>query len=1090
MKPACIFFLYFLFISLDALLAQTTTLPDSLEAQLSNAQEILSSQPEQALVLASAALKHARQEANIFGQAKAHKVLARIYAEKGDYLEALASANQALTFFQQQKEPKEICSMYITLGVINRYLKLYKESIQSYLLAEHIAKEHAYLSQQAAIYGNMGNVYFDTHNFEEALKYHLKSLEIDTRQKNEAGMGNTYHNIGMIYRSRKEYSKALSYYEKSLAIDLKNNNQRNMSLSYLEFSSMYAERGEFAKALTYAEKALKLAQTVDSRRLKKNALGNLPLLYAALGQTEKALAVQKAYTQLDDSLQSADLMAKISDMQARYQTEQKEKEISLQNLRLAAQQTSLKLKDMFILGLSIVLLMGGLIAFLLFNRYKLQQLNLKLSLENQQYHLSQNLQIRQSINEIIHYFATSLYGKNTVDEILWDIAKNCISRLGLVDCVIYLVDEQQHALVQKAAYGTKNPDEYAILSPIVIPLGQGIVGSVALSGKAEMIQDTSQDARYIVDDQQRSAELAVPIFFEDKVIGVIDSEHPEKGFFKPHHLEALQTIAAICSSKIAKAQAEEQAKEAQKMQLEAEHIKKLDAMKSQFFANISHEFRTPLHLIMAPLQKKEEEISFQEMVMMERNAHRLLRLVNQLLDLAKAEVGMLEMNLKKGNIIQFLSSTANLFVALAESKQITYHITLEDQQLIVAFDPDKLEKIVYNLLSNAIKFTPPGGEVSVHATIEPGHLLKITVSDTGLGIPEHLQSKIFDRFYQIDSSQTRAFEGTGIGLALTKELVELCKGSIHLDSSYTNGSSFIVKLPLVYEQVLVDSLPQAETPTSLGLNETILQVAHTGHLPMEETSAASEAKPTILLVEDHAELRHYLQQQLAKSYQVVLANQGDEALTLARKIIPDLIITDIMMPVMDGVTLTRHLKEEELTSHIPVVMLTAKDDVASKTEGFLGGAEQYLVKPFVIGELMAGISSLLTQRSLLQKKYSQGLLPQPAAVPDRQAAFIERIIHIVEAHIGDEKFSVEVLQKEIGMSRMQLHRKLKALTNQSTNDFIRSIRLKKAAHLLRQPGIQIAEAAYQSGFNHLSYFSKCFKEQFGVLPSEYAKQPA
>ncbi len=745
-------------------------------------------------------------------------------------------------------------------------------------------------------------------------------------------------------------------------------------------------------------------------------------------------------------------------------------------------ETLLQPQPLPIIRLTTIFLSGCLMGLQILNRYKMRQ-------KNEKYRLIQQLRLRQEINEAIHYFATSLYGKNTVDEILWDVAKNCIAKLGFVDCVIYLLDDEQQVLLQKAAYGNKNPQDRTILGPLVIPVGQGIVGSVAQSGNPERIADTSRDARYIVDDQVRCSELAVPIWLQGKVIGVIDSEHPERNFFQEHHLEALQTIAAICSTKIARVQADEEAAKARFAQLEAEHLKKLDAVKSQFFANISHEFRTPLHLILAPLQKKEERITFQEMAMMERNAYRLLRLVNQLLDLAKADVGTLKLYPQNGNLLEFLHNAATGFTALAENKSIQYHIDIPEGKFVVPFDSDTLEKIVYNLLSNAIKFTPSGGEVTFRATLEADHQLSIWVSDSGLGVPEHLQSKIFDRFYQIDNSQTRGFEGTGVGLALAKELVELWGGSIRITSNFGQGASFEVMLPLQYDgqEGAKLSTYTREIPNSLGPT-TVLPpiIRETG----KEDQTDNPDRPTLLLVEDQDELRNYLGQRLSESFYVITANQGEEGLRQAKQHIPDLIITDVMMPVMDGVILIRRLKEDSLTSHIPIILLTAKDDIDTKMEGFGEGAEQYLVKPFIFEELEARINSLLTQRNRLRLKYSREIILQPTTltIPDREAEFLETTIRVIEEHIMDESFTVETLQKEIGMSRMQLHRKLKALTNQSASDFIRSIRLKRAANLLQKPGLQVAEAAYLSGFNHPSYFSKCFKEQFGMLPSEYVEK--
>ena len=1080
--------LYFLLCTgTSSLLAQPTAVQDSIDRYLDRAGQLTSSQPEKALVAAQTALKLAQKNKFTLFEGKAYQRLARIYAERSEYTRALEAGKAGITIFRRLGEHKETCKMYIGMGIINRYLKLYPASIEANKQAEKIAQEHGLLPQLAAIYGNLGNVYFDQANYRQALQYHLKSLQINTTLGDEQGMGNTFHNLAMIYRMDKQYDKALDYYNRSLAIDLKNGNQGNIAISYSDLARLFMAKGNFRDALLYVQKALMIAKKINAKDLEQAALSLLPIIQAALGNQEQALRYYHQYIHLSDSLRSADLSKQIADMQARYQAEQKDRELSLQKLRLVAQQASLSQQRTLIVTLIAFVLLAGLIGYLLFNRYKLRQRNVKLSLENQQYQLSKNLQLRQDIDETINYFASSLYGKNTVDEILWDVAKNCISRLGFVDCVIYLLNDEQTALVQKAAYGNKNPEAYSILDPLVIPLGEGIVGSVARTGKPEMVTDTTQDPRYVLDDEMRYAELAVPLLLQNKVIGVIDSEHPEKGFFKEHHQDALQTIAAICSSKIAQAIADEEAKKARILQLEADYSKQLDRVKSQFFANISHEFRTPLQLILAPLQKRQA-ISPEETQMMERNANRLLRLVNQLLDLAKAEMGMLTLSRQRGNLVGFLDQTARYFQPMAESKNLYYQIDLPNTEWVATFDRDKLEMIVYNLLSNAIKFTPVGGQVMLRADVEPETGLRLTVSDTGIGIPESLQNRIFDRFYQIDPSQTRTFEGSGLGLALTKELVELYKGSIHVKSRPDSGSTFEVWLPLKADTAQdadgLDRVVFTTQPIDMTMPDPLTEE--------EQAEVSAEGKPMLLLVEDHSELNHYLRQQLADRFRVVQAMRGDEGLQVARRVVPDLIISDVMMPVMDGFAMTRHLKEDDLTSHIPVILLTAKDDVDSRKEGFEGGAEQYLAKPFALDELVTRINSLLTQRDLLRKKYSREVMLQPAGTPirDREAEFLEKAIHIIDEHMADDAFSVEVLQREMGMSRMQLHRKLKALTDQSASDFIRYIRLQRAADLLQQPGIQIAEAAYLSGFQHLSYFTRCFKEQFGMLPSEFAKQKA
>lgn len=1068
------------------LLAQSGHALETVNRQLERAEKLTSSQPEKALIAAKTALTLARKNKLTLSEGKAYQRLARIYAERDDYVSALDAAKNGLSIFHRLGEQRDVCRMYMAMGVINRYLKLYDASIEANLQALKIAEARQDTALLGAIYGNLGNVYFDRKDYDRSLQSGLKALNIQMARRDSQAVGNTFHNLARIYRIRREFGKSREFYNKSLAIDLKKGNQLNIGGSYLDLALLYRDMGDFRQALQYTQQALTIANRIKSKSLQQQALANLPLIYGVLGNPNEAVIALKQYQELNDSLQSAELSRQIADLQARYQGEQKDRELSLQKLRLEAQQASLSRQRTLIISLISFVVLGGLIGYLLFNRYKLRQRNLKLLLENEQYRLSQSLQRRQDIDETIHYFASSLYGKNTVDEILWDVAKNCIARLGFVDCVIYLLNDEQTALIQKAAYGNKNPEDYSILDPLVIPLGEGIVGSVARTGKPEIIPDTTHDPRYVVDDEVRLSELAVPLLLQNKVIGVIDSEHPEKGFFKEHHLEALQTIAAICSSKIAQAIADEEAKKAKILQIEADYIRQLNRVKSQFFANISHEFRTPLQLILAPLQKRQA-ITPQETQMMERNANRLLRLVNQLLDLAKAEMGMLKLNCQWGNLIGFLQQTARYFEPMAEAKKIHYQILMPTTEPLMAYDRDKLEKIVYNLLSNAIKFTPVGGQVTLQAEADPETGLRLVVRDSGIGIPASQQDRIFDRFFQIDSSQTRAFGGSGLGLALTKELVELYNGSIYVESQPGSGSTFVVVLPPVTDTTQnPDRLVIRTADQPQGIAMTVPEPL----AEEEQADLSGEDKPTLLLVEDHPELNNYLHRQLSDRFRVVQALRGDKGLQMARRLVPDLIISDVMMPGMDGFSMTRYLKEDDLTSHIPIILLTAKDDVDSRKEGFKGGAEQYLAKPFALDELVTRINSLLTQRNLLRKKYSREVILQPTNAPirDREAEFLEKIIRLIDEHIADETFSVEALQREMGMSRMQLHRKLKALTDQSASDFIRSIRLQRAADLLQQPGIQIAEAAYLSGFNHLSYFSKCFKDQFGVLPSEFVRQ--
>ena len=1067
--------------SIKTLLASKLHLADSLK--YSNA--------DYAVELADEVIKIAKENDLKPEHASANKLLANIYAEKGNYLAALQSINSSITIYQELNDTEQLCISYIYSGIIHRYLKLYEESIEAYLKAERLADQLDKKNLSSSIYGNLGNVFYDISENEKALEYHKKSLEINKELNNEEGMANSYHNIGLVLKDLGRLEEAMDYHQKSIEIDTKVNNLRNIAISYLDFIDLHIAMWKMATAKEYAIKSLQVTREISSKRLEKQVLGKLSILEAAQGNTEKAFELHNEFTAITDSLNTANLREQIANLEATFNSEQKDRELNIQNLELEAQQLSLSRQRYLILGLVLIILLFGIVAWLLFNRYKLKQNLQQITLKNERFRLSQNLQIRKDIDETINYFASSLYGKNTVKEILWDITKNCISRLGLVDCVIYLLDEERQILIQSAAYGIKNQKEYEIHNPLEIPIGEGIVGSVAKSGKPEIVNDTLKDKRYIVDDLTRFSELAVPILHHKKVIGVIDSEHPEKDFFTQYHLDSLKTIAAICSSKIAQAKANEISLIAEKAQREAENIKQLDQIKSRFFANISHEFRTPLNLILAPLQDNHYVPSSSEIGMIRRNAFRLLRLVNQLLDLAKMEVGLMKLNLIDLEIYSFMSDIAEAFYAVAASKSIEFQVDIPDRNYIVHTDPDKLEKIIYNLLSNAMKFTNEGGKVTIHSSLESDQILRIVVSDTGIGIPEHLKYKIFDRFYQVEGVQYRVIEGTGIGLSLTKELIDMLEGTIDLDSQEQKGCTFTVKIPVELRESPSNDLFNLNLRGQInGIGQYEYLGSRKINLDIEKQNQEKEILPLLLLVEDNDDLRNYVAAKLRESYSLLVAENGKQALVLAKEKIPDMIVSDIMMPEMDGITLTKMLREDRLTSHIPIVLLTAKDDVSTKIEGFTYGAEQFLVKPFDMDELFARLNSLFKQRTLLNEKFSKELRLEPTKlqIANKDAELLKKLIVIIESNITNEDFSVEKLQKEIGMSRMQLHRKLKALTNKSTNDFIRSIKLKRAAQLLKQPGIQVSEAAFLSGFSHLSYFTKCFKEQFGVLPSAFAEQ--
>ncbi|NUQ26403.1 MAG: tetratricopeptide repeat protein [Saprospiraceae bacterium] len=521
---------------------------------------------------------------------------------------------------------------------------------------------------------------------------------------------------------------------------------------------------------------------------------------------------------------------------------------------------------------------------------------------------------------------------------------------------------------------------------------------------------------------------------------------------------------------------------------ETDKLREIDKLKSNFFANISHEFRTPLTLILGPLEQMLSGALQGDLQkyyrIMQRNAVRLLQLVNQLLDLSRLESGRMLLQVNRCDWGSLVRAIAFSFESLAERKQIRLEVDLPEGPQYGWVDRDKLEKILVNLLSNAFKFTHEEGKIEVNGRLSNDNkLLRLTIADNGIGIPAHQLEHLFERFYTTGTTE-EGVEGSGIGLALTKELVVLHHGTIEVESKPRQFTRFHLTIPV--EQA-------AFSAEELGLDTAVSPPS--GVVPIliqKEEHHASPATdlPMVLIVEDNDDVRNYIAEQLSGNFHTVLTKNGKEGLAKALEIVPDLVITDLMMPEMDGMTLCRFLKQETATSHIPVIMLTAKAEREDKLEGLGTGADDYLVKPFDALELKTRINNLITQRRLLRSRFAGEVVfkPSEVAVTPVDEAFLQRVMSTIEDNLDEEHFSVVELGQTVGMSRSQLHRKLKALTDKGPNEIIRDMRLNRAKELLEKGAGNASEVAYMVGFNSLAYFSKCFSDQFGMAPSDVRKR--
>ncbi len=514
-------------------------------------------------------------------------------------------------------------------------------------------------------------------------------------------------------------------------------------------------------------------------------------------------------------------------------------------------------------------------------------------------------------------------------------------------------------------------------------------------------------------------------------------------------------------------------------------LQELDRLRSRFFANISHEFRTPLTLIMGPLRQLKATVNHsagrKQLITAETYAQKLHRMVDQILELTKLEAGKLHLNKVVFDLVALAKMVTYSFQSITDEEKIELRFESTEEEIMVFWDREKTEQILLNLIGNAVKYNRSGGEVSV--TLKKGKYDRVLleVEDSGLGISKEALPHIFQLYYQGNKNDyTSSRSSSGIGLALTKELVELQQGTIRAESEEEKGSIFRVEIPL-------EPVPDQKASSGKTTESTITDRPQKSvvNRPVEQGQ-----KPLVLIVEDHQDIRAYIQSCLQEHFQLLLAQDGEMGLELASRHVPDLVITDVMMPKMDGFALTHALKEETVTSHIPVIILTGKSSRASLLEGLRKQADEYLTKPFDAEELLLRVHNLLENRKKWIARYHHkgSEVEEFSPLPSMEAVFLEKVEGFVASNLGNDDYSVEKLGRDLRMDRTQLFRKLKAITGQNPSQFIRVFRLEKARELLQNRTATVAEIAFEVGFSNTSYFSRSFKSHFGKTPGEVMKE--
>lgn len=896
-------------------------------------------------------------------------------------------------------------------------------------------------------YLNLIYLYGQKENRSQSMFYAMKALDIAEEIKNEKAILSTYYQIGDYLRDyQHNYDVALLYYQKMLDISKKNKLEQETSSVLNDIGITYKLMGKNSTALTLFNESLEVAKKINHRHSIANAYKNIgEISYLEKNYKDALKYYIKCYNTGCDVCPGIAFHQVLIDIGKVHLTGK-----DFQNA-LKYFNKSLALADSSNAGYE------KAVSFSALGDYNLQVHNNSLA---------------------IKYYLDALKTATTVNSL--PLRKEITSKLS-----------EAYKLQNKFAAAF----EYLNLSNI-------LADSLNKLSEAENLSRLETKFEFQNVKMQKDLELKESQIHAN---AEIDKQTQLKYFFIIG-FAVMTGLGFVIYRGYSRKKKDNLILEHQKKQLEemSQKIHEADQKRLKFFTNISHELRTPLTLILGPTEKliKESTGNGSAAPMLDiihRNTLQLHNLINQLLDIRKLDTGNVKLKAAPNNIVHYCKGIYSIFAHLSSEQNISYYFNSTQENISAWFDPDIIGKTLNNLLSNAFKYTLSGGKIilSVSGYAENGNDISnviISVSDNGKGIPEDQMQYVFDRYYQVENSNTGFNNGTGIGLAYTKELIELHHGEINVESKIGEGTTFVIKLPVCeydYNEteksdvvIDVNEIPIDEVGNKF-LTEMISNEDEDLVEPQEDGSL--DEREVMLIVEDNTDLRTFIKSIFEKDYAIHEAGDGITGYKKAADIIPDVIISDIMMPGMNGLELCAKLKNNLHTNHIPVLILTAKAGEENEIEGLKKGADDYLTKPFNSEILEMRIKRLITSRDRLREFFAKEFLlnPKEIKLPSREDEFLKNAVKVVEDNITNPDLNVEMLMNELGVSRTQLFRKLKAITNYSANQFIRNIKLKRAAQLLQQKSLNIAEVVYMSGFNSPSYFASCFKEVYGCLPKEY-----